>query len=76
MDLLPGKNTFVDKLSAIRVPALNAAKARKDRNSQVRIERMCKDVAELIDRYLDADKIRLVKEELDELKKAVQEAPQ
>jgi hypothetical protein len=75
LNRLPGKQKFIERLSAIRVPAVNAAKAQKDRAAQVRIERMCNDAAELIDRYLDADRIRIVNEELDELKKAIQETP-
>lgn len=75
LDQMPEKKTFTDRLAAIRVPAVNAAKSRKDRNGQVRIERLCKDVGELIDRYLDPEKLRLIKDELDELKKAVQDAP-
>ncbi len=75
LDNVAEKKTFTDRLAAIRVTAVNAAKARKDRNGQVRVERLCKDVGELIDRYLDPEKLRLIKDELDELKKAVKDAP-
>lgn len=69
MDGLPSKQSFLEKLAGIRVPAVNAAKARKDRAAQVRIERLCKDVGELVDRYLNADKLKQVQEELDILAK-------
>ena len=74
-DKLPLKDSFVDRLSAIRVPALNAAKAKKDRSSQVRVDRLCNDAADLIDRYLDPEKLQTVQEELEELQKLEQEVP-
>lgn len=66
---LPSKSSFQEKLAGIRVPAINAAKARKDRAGQVRIERLCKDVNELIGQYLNADRIKQVLEELEMLEK-------
>jgi hypothetical protein len=69
MEGLPSKSSFQEKLAGIRVPAMNAAKARKDRAAQVRIERLCKDVNELMDRYLNADRIKQVQEELELLEK-------
>jgi hypothetical protein len=69
LDELPPKRTFTSKLAGIRVPAVNAAKAKKDRNGQVRVERLCKDVAELIERYLDPEKLKLIKYEIDQLVK-------
>lgn len=69
LDGLPSKSSFQEKLAGIRVPALNAAKARKDRAGQVRIERLCKDVSELMDRYLNPDRIKQVQEELELLEK-------
>jgi hypothetical protein len=72
LDDLPERKTYHDRLAAIRVPALNAAKARRDRNAQVRVDRLCNDVAELIDRYLDPDKLQVIKDDLDELQKAAQ----
>lgn len=69
LDELPPKQIFLSKLAGIRVPAVNAAKANKDRNGQVRVERLCKDVAELVDRYLDPEKLRLITDEIDQLVK-------
>jgi hypothetical protein len=65
LDALPPKENFLARLGGIRVPALNAARSRKDRAGQVRIERLCKDVAELINRYLDPEKLQEIKEEID-----------
>lgn len=70
LDQLPEKKKFHDRLAAIRVPALSAAKARRDRNAQVRVDRLCNDAAELIDRYLDPEKLKLIMDDLDELQKA------
>jgi len=70
LDSVPTKQVFVERLAGIRVPAVAAAKARRDRNGQVRIERLCQDVNELIDRYLDLDKLQLIKDDLEELQKA------
>jgi hypothetical protein len=72
LDELPEKEKYTAKLAGIRVPAVNAARQRRDRAAQVRVERMCKDVNELIDRYLDAEKLQLIKEEIDQLTRDAQ----
>ncbi len=74
LDVLPTRQTFQNRLAGIRVPAINAAKARKDRSSQVRIDRLCNDVAELIDRYLDPEKLQQINDDLDELQKMAKSA--
>ncbi len=72
IDGLPAKEKFTAKLAGIRVAAVNAARQRKDRVAQTRIERLCKDVSELIDRYLDAEKLQLIKDEIDQLTRDAQ----
>jgi hypothetical protein len=63
----PDAQFFLNKVNAIRVPSVKAAKARKDRAGEVRIVRMCDEVADLIKQYLNDDKRQLVIEEIREL---------
>lgn len=63
----PDAQFFLNKVNAIRVPSVKAAKARKDRAGEVRISRMCDEVADLIKQYLNEDKRQLVVEEIREL---------
>ena len=67
---LPDPKSFLDRLAAIRVPAINAAKARKDRAAEARINRLCDDMAELIKQYLNEDKLKQFREEMAELLKS------
>jgi len=64
---LPDPKSFLDRLAAIRVPAVNAAKVRKDRPAEVRINRLCDEMAELINQYLNEDKLKQFREEMTEL---------
>ncbi len=63
----PDAQVFLTQLLSIRVPAVKAAKAKKDRAGEARINRMCDEMAELIQQYLSEDKRRVVLEELKEL---------
>ncbi|MEK6258211.1 MAG: hypothetical protein AABP62_06280 [Planctomycetota bacterium] len=64
---LPDPKSFLNRLAAIRVPAVKAAKARKDRPAEVRINRLCDEMAELINQYLNEDKLKQFREEMAEL---------
>ena len=71
---LTDPKSFLDRLAAIRVPAVNAAKARRDRAAEVRINRLCDEMAELIRQYLNEDKLKLFREEMAELLKSEADA--
>jgi hypothetical protein len=64
---LPDVQFYLDRVAAIRVPALKAAKSRRDRAGESRINRMCDETNELIRQYLNEDKRQAVYEELKEL---------
>ena len=64
---LPYAQFYLDRVSAIRVPAVKAAKSRRDRAGETRINRMCDETADLIRQYLNEDKRQAVYEELKEL---------
>ncbi|HID23063.1 MAG TPA: hypothetical protein EYP14_11770 [Planctomycetaceae bacterium] len=72
LDKLPTKRYFQSELQAIRFPAVTEAEKRRLRVAKLRIEKECRDVAELIDHHLDDSKLRDVKSEVDELRKALQ----
>ncbi|HUG93078.1 MAG TPA: hypothetical protein VML55_19715 [Planctomycetaceae bacterium] len=68
LDALPAMAHFQQQLNVIRVPAVEAARRRNDRVALRRIERLCSETADLIRRYLDPDKARQVREEIEELR--------
>ena len=74
MNMMHSLNGILDRLAAIRVPAVNAAKARKDRGAEARINRLCDEMATLIRQYLSEDRIKQLNEEAAELRKADAEA--
>ena len=64
---LPDAQVFLTQLLSIRVPAVKAAQSKRDRAGEARINRMCDEMANLIQQYLSEDKRRVVLEELKEL---------
>lgn len=66
--------TLNDRLGAIRVAGTEAAKARKDRVGEIRINRICDDTDTLIKAHLGEEKVRLLVEEMEQLKKVEREA--
>ena len=74
-ELLPGLNAlpvaadFQSRLTTITVPAQAAARKAGDRRTLARINQLIRQQEELIKRYLDPDRLRLVREELAELRR-------
>ncbi len=66
---LPKSTAYASAVDAIRLPAVQAAKSAKDRAAEGRIQKLCDETTALIKQYLDADKLRQLKEEMDELRK-------
>lgn len=66
---------FVERVSAVRATILQIARSRKDRTAELRIARMCDETVELIHRYLDDDKLRVLADEMSDLKKATADDP-
>lgn len=64
---LPETRYFESRLTAIRVPAVESARKRRDRSAEGRVNRLCDQMAELIKRFLDPRQLQLVKEEIREL---------
>jgi hypothetical protein len=64
---------FRSDLNAIRVPALKAARERKDRTAELRITKLCDETAELIAHYLDEEKVQELREEINELREMARE---
>ncbi len=60
--------SFTVDLNAIRIPALKLAKARRDRTSAARIEKLCDETLELVNNYLDEEKVKEVRTELAEIR--------
>lgn len=62
-------NTLLDRLNAVRILGTTAAKVRKDRIAEVRINRICDDMLTLINAHLSPDKMRLLVEEMEALQR-------
>jgi hypothetical protein len=59
--------SFAADINAIRVPAMKAARARRDRTTEERIKQLCDETNELVTNYLDEEKLKELKEELKEM---------
>jgi hypothetical protein len=66
-DQLPKIAEFESQLTAIRVPAVEAAQKKKDRVAESRINKLCTQASDLIRTYLAEDKLRVVQEEVKQL---------
>lgn len=70
---MPGAAAFTADLSAVRLNARQAARARKDKAMELRVERLCNETAGLIKEYLEDDKVKALREEVAELKQIAAE---
>src|SRR5262249_57636918 len=68
LDEMPPAAAFAVNINAIRQPALKAARARRDRTTEERVKKLCDEATELVNNYLDAEKLKELKEELNEMK--------
>ena len=68
IDRLPGVKEFEQQLANVRVPAVEVAVKRKDRLLEARVRQLTGDAAQLVQRYLDPEKIKELREELAELR--------
>ena len=63
-------SSLVDRLIAVRVAGVAAAKANRDKAAEIRINRMCDEAVALIKAHLGEEKVRLLAEEMDALQSA------
>ncbi len=63
-------SSLVDRLIAVRVAGVAAAKANRDKAAETRINRMCDEAVALIKVHLGEEKVRLLTEEMDALQSA------
>jgi hypothetical protein len=59
--------SFTVDVNAIRIPALKLARARRDRTTAARIEKLCDETLELVNNYLDEEKVKELRDELAEM---------
>jgi hypothetical protein len=69
LEKLPTAKEYQAQLTAIRVSAVERAQQLRDRAAESRINKLCTETSQTITQYLDPDKIRQLKEELNELRK-------
>lgn len=68
VDAQPSIASFESRILAIRVPAVDRARANRDRAQEKRIRMMCQELEDLVHKYLDRQKVDETKEEIRELK--------
>ncbi|MCA9111898.1 MAG: hypothetical protein KDA52_18235, partial [Planctomycetaceae bacterium] len=68
VDRLPSISTFKSKIIAVQVPGVERAQANRDKSAEKRINKMARELEELVDRYLTATPVRDVKSEIKELR--------
>jgi len=68
LDEMPTVRAFAVNINAIRQPALKAARARRDRTTEERVKKLCDEAMELVNNYLDPEKLKELKEELGEMR--------
>ncbi len=68
VDALSSDSTFKSKIIAVQVPGVEKAQANRDTSAEKRINKMAKDLEELVDRYLVPTPVRDVKAEIKELR--------
>ncbi len=66
----PKANHFQTLLDAVKAAMMKKAQAKKDKNLEKKIDKLCGDSAQLISRHLSDEKIKEQREELLELKRA------
>lgn len=70
IDDLPTLRSYELQLNSIRVPAIENAQKQRNRAAEARIRKMCNDARTVIDRYLNNDKVRDLKNEIAELRRS------
>ncbi|MBI3866329.1 MAG: hypothetical protein HY290_30990 [Planctomycetia bacterium] len=71
LDAMPKAGRFVEDLNLIRINRTKAARARRDKSTEERIKKLCTETEELVRAYLDEDKLTEVRDEVRELRRAV-----
>ena len=66
---LPDRKRFETRLRTIRFAALKAAKEGRDRQSESRIQKLCSETLEIIERHLDASDLKDLENEIDDLRR-------
>lgn len=74
LDRQPTAKYFQTQLDAIKVSTLKSASDKKDKRLEGKVDRLCKESVELINRLLNDERLKEQRAELVELKKADQDA--
>ncbi len=67
---LPTREMILERLDRIRLPAIDSARRTRNRVAEVRINQMCNQLREHIERHLNPDRLRAFLQEIAELKQA------
>jgi hypothetical protein len=61
-------SSFAAEISAIRISAVKAARARRDKSTEQRVSKLCSETLELVSNYLDEEKLTELRSDLNELR--------
>lgn len=67
---LPTREMILERLERIRLPAIDSARRTRNRVAESRINQMCNQLREHIERHLNPDRLRAFLQEIAELKQA------
>jgi hypothetical protein len=73
LDEMPKAGKFLEDLNMIRVNRTKAARNRRDKSTEERTRKLCSETGELIVNYLDETKLTEVRDEIRELRRAMED---
>jgi hypothetical protein len=68
LDGMPKAGSFAGEINVIRLNSRNAARARRDATTEQRIQKLCNETLELVTNYLDEEKLKELRDEINELR--------
>jgi hypothetical protein len=71
LDTLPDRTQFIEELNAIRVPAMEKARAQQNRKAERVIEKLCRTMLDSVEEYFGSEKHLQEWEEIQKLREAV-----
>lgn len=68
LEAMPKAATFAGEINVIRLNSRSAAKARRDATAEQRIQKLCGETLELVTNYLDEEKLKELRDEINEMR--------
>jgi hypothetical protein len=68
LEAMPKAGSFSSEINVIRLNSAKAARARRDPTSEQRIQKLCNETLELVTNYLDEEKLKELRDEINEMR--------